>query len=690
MLTLKRLFKAILVSSMALSISNLHAAGLLTPVNSKMTPLSIQTHDVTVTIHDSLAVTKVEQVFHNSNSQSLEAIYSFPIPTDAALGGFTYWINGVAVEGEVVKKEKAREIYHEQKSQGKQTALAEQDGHKTFDIKVYPVNANDDVKIELVYFQQQKVDTGIGRYVYPLEDGGVDEHKNSFWTRNETVKQRFSFTLDLRSSYPIDSLRVPKQPSAIVSNNGDKQWRVVINNNVKLDESSMQDLAAAEQERQLPVANKQALNKDVVVYWRQAPNLPGSVDLISYKAANAKQGTFMLTLTPGDDLAPLVGQRDWVFVVDKSGSMAGKFETLIEGMKQGLEKLPQGDRFKVISFNDTASDISGGYQPVSQEFINRVLNQLLENGVDGGTNLYAGVKKGISNLDNDRASAIMLVTDGVANVGIKEKKQFLALLDKRDVRLFSFVMGNSANRPLLEGMSKVSNGFYTDVSNSDDILGQIQLAASKLTHQSMRDITIDIDGVRVSDMTTLDMPTVYRGQQITVLGRYYGDGEAKVTLSGIVDGDKVNYNTVFSLPKQSNDSPEIERLWAYSKIKTLEELVNYLGEDSDSEQPITDLSLAYSIVTQNTSLLVVEEDVFKQHGIKQINDKRRELERNAQSARHQQPINNRVDTKKPMFKKSRPSSGGGGSVSLIGLLVMILLLIARQKISSTATKKRML
>ena len=186
MLGIKHVFKTLSLAAVALFasttivISDTSAAGLLTPVNSQHQTLSIKTHDVIVTIHDSLAITQIDQVFANTNNQTLEAIYSFPVPEDAALGGFTYWINGVAVEGEVVKKEIAETIYQSQKSQGKSAAVAEQDSHKTFDVKVYPVQPNDSVKIRLVYFQQQKVSSGIGRYVYPLEDGGVDDAKNSF------------------------------------------------------------------------------------------------------------------------------------------------------------------------------------------------------------------------------------------------------------------------------------------------------------------------------------------------------------------------------------------------------------------------------------------------------------------------------------------------------------------------------
>jgi len=682
MFNIKRLLITLILCPIAFVMTDASASGLLTPVNSQLKPLIIKTHDVNVTIHDSLAITRVDQVFHNPNQQSLEAIYTFPIPEDGAVGGFTFWINGVAVEGEVVKKDQAQKIYQEEKNSGHHVAVMTQDSHKTFDIKVYPVNANADVKIQLVYFQEQKIDTGMGRYVYPLENGGVDTAKDAFWNRNEAIEERFSFNLVLRSSYAIDGLRVPKQPSANVENKGNIHWSVSLasdTNTAIVPSQTIDDEISSIPSQNVKTFNKQQLNQDIVVYWRQALDLPGSVDLVSYKSAEDKQGTFILTLTPGDDLEPLQGQRDWIFVIDKSGSMAGKYQTLIEGIAQGLKKLPQGDRFKVVTFNASAQDLSEGFVLATNESIEYTLEKLRQDGVGGGTNLYAGLKKGLRDLDSDRTTAIMLVTDGVANVGVTEKKRFLSLLKKHDIRLFSFVMGNSANRPLLEGMSNVSHGFYTSISNSDDILGQIQLAASKLTHQSLRDINIDVSGIDVFDLTTKDLPTIYKGQQMSVLGHYRKGGEATITLTGYVNAQKVSYKTKVLFPKENADYPEIARLWAYSKIKSLESLVDYLGEDDDSNQAILDLSLAYSIVTKQTSLLVVEQEVFEKHGIKRVNDERRNIERQAQQQRSQKSMDNRVDKAAPMFKKSRPSTGGGGSVSMIGVIVLCLMSLSRRK-----------
>jgi Ca-activated chloride channel family protein len=183
--------------------SSIFAAGLMTPVDTGLPQLEIREHHVDVVIEDGYATTTVEQVFYNPNRTDLEAIYSFPVPQKAAVGEFTFWIDGQPVSGEVLEKAQAREVYEAEKQAGREAALTEQDGYRTFDIAVYPVRASDDVRIRLTYIQPAHVDTSIGRYVYPLEEGGVDEERLAFWNYQEDVRERFSFNLLFRSSWPV-------------------------------------------------------------------------------------------------------------------------------------------------------------------------------------------------------------------------------------------------------------------------------------------------------------------------------------------------------------------------------------------------------------------------------------------------------------------------------------------------------
>ncbi len=643
------------------------AAGLLKPANSGLPDLQIREHHVDVVIDNGYITTQIDQIFHNPNAQQLEAIYSFPVPEKAAVGEFTYWIDGKPVTAEVVEKQKAKQIYQQEKQAGREAALVEKDVYKTFDISVTPVLPSSDVHIRLVYIQSADIDHSIGRYVYPLEEGGVDEEKLSFWTRNEAVTEKFSFNMRLRSGYPLDSIRLPKHPQAVINSNGDQEWEVSLVNQQQLQEEGSVSNGTT-------VAT---LDQDIVVYWRLKENLPGTLDMVSYREEGQSQGTFMLTLTPGDDLPVMTQGGDWIFVLDVSGSMSGKYATLAQGVRQAVQKLRPQDRFRIVVFNESASDISNGFQFASPENIKHMLSTMENYKPGGGTNLYSGLEKAMTKLDADRSASIILVTDGVANVGVTEKKAFIKLLKKNDIRLFTFIMGNSANRPMLEEMTDVSQGFAVSVSNADDIVGKIMQASSKMTHMALHDVKLDIDGVSVKQITPEHIGSLYRGQQLVLFGHYFKAGTATVTLSGKVGSEKRIYSTQVNFPDTAVDHPELERLWAYGFIEHLQSQLDYFGADADIEQAITDVAIQYGLVTDYTSMLVVRDEVFQQLNIQRSNKQRVEKEQQARQARAQQPLTSkRVDSQQPMFTKPRSSLGGGSGAMDMWLMTALLLLLA--------------
>lgn len=657
------------------------AAGLMTPAQGALPKLTIKQHHVDVVIEDGYAITTVEQTFFNPNQQALEAIYSFPVPEKASVGEFTYWIDGKPVTGEVLEKEKARAVYEQEKAQGRETALTEQDEYRSFDTRVYPVQPQDDVRIRLVYIQPVHVDLGIGRYVYPLEEGGVDEEKLAFWTYNDTVDEAFSFDLSMRSSYPIDSFRLPQHPQAVINTQSKQHWDVSLANGTGGPDLEAE---AGVAETATPTSQAFKLDQDIVVYWRHQQGLPGSINMVTHKPAGSDRGTFMMTVTPGDDLSSIQSGRDWVFVLDYSGSMQGKYQSLVEGVRKGLKKLNPNDRFKIVLFNNNARELTSGYKPVNEQNINAAMKRLESTPPSGGTNLYAGLDLGYRGLDADRPSAILLVTDGVANIGVTEKKAFLKLLEQHDVRLFSFVMGNSANRPLLEGMTAVSNGFYMNISNSDDIAGRLIQTADKLSHEAYRDIDLRFKGIKVKDMTPAHIGSLYRGQQLIVFGHYWGDGTGEIEVNGKVSDQDVAYKSQLHFPQHSALNPELERLWAYATIEDLQNRMDYLGHDSDSEQAIVDLAVQYGLVTDYTAMLVVRDEVFDQLGIDRNNADRVATEQQARQQRASTPVReHRQDTQQPAFSTPRatPKSGGngGGSLGPVSLILLLPLLWAKKR-----------
>ncbi|WP_282606362.1 VIT and VWA domain-containing protein [Pelagibius sp. Alg239-R121] len=696
------------------------AAGLLSPKDGSSPPLSIREHNVSVVIEDGYAITRIEQVFSNPHSSDFEAVYSFPVPEKAAVSEFTYWIDGQPVSGEVLEKKQARDIYEKEKAAGRETAITEQDDYRTFDISVWPVRAGQDVRVRLSYIQPAHIDTGVGRYAYPLEDGGVDEQKNAFWFTNERVMESFGFELELRSAFPLQGLRLPAHPDAKISRDAEGDWHVKIVKTSPTAGAAARSVggAATDDAGEVPhtvpsgqiaiespeamegaVTEASRLNKDIVVYWKLQDGLPASLDLVVQKEVAEGRGTFMMVLTPGDDLAPIAEGRDWVFVLDISGSMDGKFSTLAQGVSEGLDRLTPKDRFRIVYFNNGTRD-SGGFAAATPENIAQAVRDLARVKPNGGTNLYAGLAHGLTQLDSDRTSGLVLVTDGVANLGETEKRSFIKLVEKQDVRLFTLVMGNSANRPLLNAISLASGGTAISVSNSDDVVGAVLSATSKLTHTALHDVTIAIDGVRTADISPKRIGSLYRGQQLVVFGHYWGGGDADVTLNAKLSGQPVSYRMHYDFPEVQTRNPEIERLWGFAAIEDLMQDMELFGSTEDGKQAVTDLAVENGLVTPFTSMVVVREKLFAQYGIDRLNRDRLASEASAQQARTSQPIQSKPVAQTgsksagSAFSNDRASYSGGGSggssgggAGAIDPLILVFLLMAAVPLAVARFKK---
>ncbi len=681
---------AIAIATVFLASSQAVASGLLT-ANGSNADLEIQDHVVSVSIEDGYAITTVDNTFYNPSNTELEAVYEFPVPKNGTVAEFTVWIDGKAIIGEVVEKERAKKLYESEKAAGRDVGLTEKISFYRFESKVSPVRPQQTTKTRLVYMQPADVEGGIGRYVYPLEEGGTDQAKLDFWQTDDSVSGQFSFDLTLRSGFPVEAVRAPAHTAAQISSSDANNWKLQINTNgisspttatsesvVEISEDNRdQHFESANQ----PQSNGNRLNQDIVVYWRLKADLPGAIELVTHKEASERRGTFMMTVTPGVDLQPITEGRDWVFVLDRSGSMNGKYQTLMDATGQALNKLSVNDRFQILLFDDQVEEISNGWMSADQVSIEKVERALNNSAPRGGTDLYRGLSKAIDKLDVDRTSSIILITDGVANVGKTEKKDFIDLMTKQDVRLFTAIMGNSANRPMLESMTKASKGFATSVSNSDDIMGVLISAIEKVKYEALHDVELKIKGVKTKDLVANKVATLYRGQQMVIFGHYYGSGEAVARLDAKISGEDKQYKTTFNFPNEATSNPEIERLWAYAKIEQIKDESSYLGTElSDHRSAIVSTATEYGLVTDFTSMIVMTDEQFEANGIERNNKKRREAEQAAQQKRAKSGVQQRqVDQSAPAFSQNRPSysgGGGGGAINPMTLIMLLPLLVA--------------
>lgn len=640
------------------------AAGTLTPLGSPDQPIAIRSHHVNVVVNNGFARTEVTQTFYNPNPVDLEGVYAFPVPLSASLSEVAILTGEREIHGEVVAAEEARRLYGEEKSRGNDAGLATRNGYQTFEFRVFPIRSRDETRLRFVYYQPLEIDTGIARYLYPLEEGGTDELARQFWTSNESVEGLFSAELEVKSAWAVTDLRVPGfENEAVLDELAEGHYRVRI-------------------EKQ-----GAALNRDLVLYYRLADGLPGRVEMVPYRADPKGPGTFMLVLTPGLDLAEITGGADYVFVLDVSGSMSGKIHTLADGVARALGELDARDRFRVVTFSSQADEITRGWIGATPGNVTHWANEVKKLGTRGGTNLYAGLELGLRDLDEDRATSVVLVTDAVTNTGVVDPRRFHELVKKVDVRMFGFLMGNSANWPLMRLICEASGGFYAQISNADDVLGQLLLAKSKLTHEALHDAEVEIEGVHTRETTGAVIGKVYRGQQLVLFGRYDEPGAATLRLRARLTGQDRTYETRFVFPELDADNPEIERLWAMSRIEEIETLADVgLFDREEAKRAIRELGIDQQLVTDETSMLVLSDEAFARHGIERRNQARVATEREAQARRAGQPVQGyRVDRDRPMFDWPAPSLGGGALDPIGGALALGLGALA---LASTRSARR--
>src|SRR5690349_15712536 len=147
----------VLGSALALIPASADAAGLLVADGGLGGVLEIKEHEVKVSISNGIAVTNVTQIFVNKEQRQVEALYTFPVPRGASVANFSMWINGKEMVGEVVEKQRAREIYDSYKRVRKDPGLLEQTDYRTFEMRIFPIGPRAEQKVQVTYYQELDV-----------------------------------------------------------------------------------------------------------------------------------------------------------------------------------------------------------------------------------------------------------------------------------------------------------------------------------------------------------------------------------------------------------------------------------------------------------------------------------------------------------------------------------------------------
>lgn len=582
------------------------AAGLLIADGGFGGLLEIKEHDVKVSINNGIAVTQVTQVFHNTENRQVEALYTFPVPKHASVSNFSMWINGKEMVGEVLEKKRAREIYNSYKQKRRDPGLLEQANYKQFEMRIFPIAANADQRVQIIYYQELDVDHDEVTYVYPLATATRD-------TIDSRTTGRFSFQLETKSAIAITGLESP-------SHGGD----VVV-----VDHSDSYKLASMEQKAG-------SLAADIVIHYDL--NRPHSgIDLITSRSSG-QDGFFYMTITAGSELAKRDLGMDYLFLLDISGSMANNNKLPISRQSLGafINELDDKDRFEVMTFNVQPHTAFNQLRSASDKTKSDATAFLETQAARGGTILAPALTTAYKYGEPDRPLNVVILSDGMTEQ--KERQTLINLINQRPIhaRVFCIGIGNEINRPLLEQLAEDSGGLAAFISGGDDFKRQAKAFRRKLMRPAASHLSLQFEGIDVYDMVPAKLPNLYFGSPVRVYGRYRGDGDTGVNLKGQLQGRDFSKSANLPFPKIDATSPEIERMWAQKQIDQLLKSADRSNNRQGVIDEVVQLGEAFSIVTQYTSFLVLENDAeYQRWKIERRNLNRITRDRSAQTQRQQ-------------------------------------------------------
>ena len=515
------------------------AAGLLIADGGFGGVLEIEEHTADVTINNGVAVTHVTQVFRNMEDRQVEALYLFPVPNGASVANFSMWIGGKEMVGEVVEKERAREIYDSYKRVRRDPGLLEQVDYKNFEMRIFPIAPRAEQRVQITYYQELDFDHDWATYVYPLATAprsGLDAQ----------TRGKFGLTMHVKSEIPIKELESPSH--------GDEF--VVVRHTDAYYEASLE-------------TDEGDLNRDVVLAYHSVRPRTG-IDVIASKQPG-EDGYFQLTLTAGEELAEAYTGMDYVFVLDISGSMAhdGKLQISRDSIDAFIRELGAEDLFELITFNVSPTTLFNQLQPVTEQSQSQASEFLRSRQGRGGTVLRSAMATAYKYGDPDRPLNVVILSDGMTEQS--ERRELLSLIASRPpgTRVFCIGVGNQVNRPLLSQIAEDAGGLASFLSQGDDFQRQAQAFRRKLLRPAASDVRITLDAADVYDLQPRQLPDLYHGMPVRLYGRYRSSGSVAVKVQAEINGAPMDQTVSIELAEADRSNPEIERMWASKKVDRL-------------------------------------------------------------------------------------------------------------------------
>lgn len=529
-----------------------------------------------IDLTDGAGSVTLEQVFFNQSAHTLEGTYLFPVPHDAQLSDFYLYINGQKTKGQLLDSDEARQTYEQIVRSLRDPALLEYVDHNLFKARIFPIEPKQERKIELTYAQALQIDNGMYRFTLPIRSVG------------QPSIESFELTLNLSTSSGLANIYSPSHSVDIIRQSQNRAKITLHGKNMQSD-------------------------KDLILYFSFADQEINS-SLLTFRPRTDRDGYFMFMASPRFIRNnQLKIPSDFIFVMDVSGSMQGeKIMQARNALNFCLNALDRADRFEIISFSSGVHSFQNALKTADAEAIKNARYFVSNLNANGGTNINEALQKALhlKARNDQRPTSIIFLTDGLPTEGeqnIANILQNVQGVQKEFMRIFSFGVGYDVNTFLLDKLSADGRGSANYVKPGENIEKQVSTLFAKISAPVLTDPRINFGHVQVYDLYPKNLPEIFEGQRVMVLGRYRKSGSTQIRLSGQQAGNERHFNYKKQFKKRDNTQEFIAKLWANRKVANLMMQIRFNGENPELVESVKALGNTYGIVTPYTSYLVTEQ-----------------------------------------------------------------------------------
>jgi Ca-activated chloride channel family protein len=551
----------------------------------------------------------VTQQFENPFSEKIEAVYTFPLPHNAAVDNMTMSVGDRTVRGKILPREEAQAVYEGAKSLGQIAGLLDQERPNIFTQSVANILPGEQVRITISYVETLRYEDGTYEFVFPMVVGERYIPRTPI-----SISQPYVFSAEKNAPTPDLSRLVPPTAGPGERSGHDISLEVTLDAGVIVE-------SVESKTHQIDIQRPDPTHARLKL--KDADNIPNKDFILRYDVAgktiqdavlthrSSQGGFFSLILQPPDRIATEdVTPKELVFVLDTSGSMAGfPIEKAKETMKLALDNLYPNDTFNLITFSGDTRILFEQPVRATKRNLRQAQEFLASTAGSGGTEMMGAIKAALDPSDTQsHVRVVCFMTDGYVGNDL----QIIAEVKKhKNARVFAFGIGSSVNRLLLDNMATAGRGEVEYVGLRDDATAAARRFHQRVRNPLLTDISIDWNGLPVTDVYPKRIPDLFGAKPVVVTGRFTASGTGTIKLKGNMAGSEFTREIPVTLPETMALHDVLAPLWARARIDEL------MSEDyegtllgtirPDLKSTITQLGMEFRLMTQFTSFVAVEE-----------------------------------------------------------------------------------